>query len=144
VRTTDDVIETSGIERALREREAAEFVLKVLDRSEPLQSTDRELIASSGQSLLVINKSDLPAAWRPEEHGVPSDLFVSVSAQEGRGIDQLIAELSARIVPEPPEPGAGIPFRSNHLEHLKRARDDLRAGAEERAAGWLESLLARG
>ena len=139
VRTTDDAIETSGIERALREKEAAEFVLKVLDRSEPLQSIDRELVASSGQSLLVISKSDLPAVWGPEELGVPSGSFVTVSAQEGRGIDQLIAEMSARIVPEPPEPGAGVPFRPNHLQHLTRARDDLRAGAEERAAGWLES-----
>jgi tRNA modification GTPase len=144
VRTTDDAIETSGIEWALREKKAAELVLKVLDRSEPLQSLDRELIASSGQTLLVINKIDLPAAWGPEALGVPSDSFVSVSSQEGSGIDGLIAKMSARIVSDPPEPGAGVPFRPNQLEHLVRAQDDLRAGSAERAAGWLESLLARG
>jgi tRNA modification GTPase len=144
VRTTDDAIETLGIERALREKEAAELVLKVLDRSEPLQSLDRELVASSGQSLLVINKSDLPAVWGPEALGVPSDSFVSVSSQEGSGIDGLIARMSARIVSDPPEPGVGVPFRLNHLEHLMRARDDLQAGAAEQAARQLESLLARG
>ncbi len=144
VRTTDDSIESSGIERALRAKEAAKFVLKVLDRSEPLQSLDRELIASSGQSLLVLNKSDLPAVWGPEELDAPSGSFITVSAQQGEGIDQLIAEMSARIVPEPPEPGAGVPFRPNHLECLMRARDDLRAGAEERAADWLGALLVRG
>jgi tRNA modification GTPase len=143
VRSTDDAIESSGIERALREKEAAEFVLKVLDRSEPLQSLDRELITSAGQSLLVLSKCDLPAAWGTEEIDVSSGSFVSVSAQRGEGIDHLIAEMNARIVSEPPEPGAGVPFRRNHREHLMRARDDLRAGAAERAAGWLESLLAR-
>lgn len=144
VRTTDDAIESSGIERALREKQAAELVLKVLDRSEPLQTIDRELIASSGQALLVINKSDLPAVWAPEELDLQSGSCVTVSAQQGEGIEHLISELSARIVSDPPEPGAGVPFRPNHLEHLLRASDDLRAGAEERAAGWLDSLLARG
>jgi tRNA modification GTPase len=143
IRTTDDATESSGIERTLREKKAAEFVLKVLDRSEPLQPIDRDLISGSGQSLLVINKIDLPAAWGSDKHDVPPGSFVSVSAQRGEGIDHLIAEMSARIVTEPPAPGAGVPFRPNHLEHLIRACDNLRAGAAEQAVRWLGLLLAR-
>jgi tRNA modification GTPase len=144
VRATHDAIETSGIERTLRAKESAALQLKVLDRSEPLEQLDHEFIADANTSLLVINKTDLPAAWWPETLGVSRELFVAVSAQEGSGVDQLIAAMSARIVPRPPDPGAGIPFRPTHVDFLTRARDALRAGAAEQAARWLQTLLEQG
>ena len=63
LRGTDDLVESLGIERSRREQHQADLVLLVLDRSEPLQAIDRELIATTQGALLVANKSDLPPAW---------------------------------------------------------------------------------
>ena len=69
VRETDDAIERSGIDRTLRQTETADLVLKVLDRSEPLQVDDRTLMSGPGPALLVAGKADLPPAWELCEAG---------------------------------------------------------------------------
>ena len=97
----------------------------MLDRSEPLQDDDHLLIKRPVTSLLVASKADLPAAWGPSDRALAGSEIEIVSAEAGKGLDRLIAAIAAALVPIPPEPGTGIPFRLAQLEQLRRARDAL-------------------
>jgi tRNA modification GTPase len=63
LRAARDAIEAEGVERALASQRAADLILLVLDRSEPLTDQDRSLIAEYPAALIVANKVDLPSAW---------------------------------------------------------------------------------
>ncbi|APW62797.1 GTPase [Paludisphaera borealis] len=140
VRGTDDLIEQSGIERALREHRRADLLLKVFDRSQPLEVEDRRLLAADGDALVIVNKADLPAAWTPETAWMDAFAVVAVSAERGDGLDELGREIARRLVPNPPEPGAGLPFRTEQVEALRAARASFAVGNERAALQTLRSL----
>jgi tRNA modification GTPase len=140
LRTTDDAIERSGIERAIRRQAEADLVLRLVDRSGPLRDEDRELMASPGPSLQVASKADLPPAWDEAALGsVPGPIFV-VSAESGEGLDRLIAGIVGRLVPEPPGPGAGVPFQGKQIRCLDHARAALIEGDRAQAASSIRSM----
>ncbi len=141
LREAEDSIERLGIARTRREQEGADLVLLVLDRSEPLLASDRDLIGSTAGALLVANKSDLPPAWKPDEAILGSSDMVSVSAESGAGLADLMAAIIARLVPDPPRPGEPVPFRPDHLARLVQAHRDLKSGHRQAA---LDSLAAIG
>jgi tRNA modification GTPase len=140
VRETDDAIERSGIDRTLQETETADLVLRLLDRSEPLRDGDHALIGRPGPSLLVATKADLPAAWELSDPVLAGRPIRAVSAERGAGLDELIAMVVAALVPSPPEPGSGVPFRRAHLDRLEQARTALAAGYDTLAIQSLELL----
>jgi len=125
LRASDDPIEAAGIARARARQAAADLIVLVLDRSEPLSAGDRGLIAAHPEALVVANKSDLSAAWSPEDS---IDDCSIVSAARGDGIEDLAAAIAARLVPESPPPGAAVPFRAAHAAALRRARRLLAGG----------------
>jgi tRNA modification GTPase len=144
-RATTDAVEQSGIDRALRQTETADLVLKVLDRSEPLHEDDHLLINRAIPSLLVANKADLPVAWdvRDLDPALAGSSVVVVSAERGDGLDLLIATIVSTLVSTPPEPGAGVPFRPEQMESLERAREALHAGDSEKAIQELDPEAPR-
>ncbi|WP_406693377.1 GTPase [Singulisphaera sp. Ch08] len=137
LRSSKDLIEASGIALARARQEEADLILVVLDRSEPLTESDRRLVASHQQALIVANKCDLPAAW----DAALTEALV-VSAERGDGIEALGSAIARRLVPEPPPPGAGVPFRPGHVRHLSRALKALEANDLATAGQALRELLA--
>lgn len=144
LRGTEDLIEQSGIERARREHGRADLLLKVLDRSEPLRDEDRALLEVPGFAIVVVNKIDLPPAWRPEDALGGLDGILVVSAEQGTGLDELGAEIARRLVPKPPEASAGVPFRSEQIEALTTAREALERGGAVEAIQALGPWRGRG
>ncbi len=142
LRDPDDAIEAAGIALARARQREADLLLIVLDRSEPWTENDQALIAAARQAgpssvtLTVANKSDLPAAWEPLESKV-----ATISAERGDGIEDLTHALAHRLVPAPPPPGAGVPFRPAHLRRIDRACTSLRAGDRTTAVRHLTALL---
>lgn len=110
LRRSDDPIESAGVDRARVRQAAADLVLVVLDRSEPLLDTDREILASYPDALVVANKADRPPAWEPTS--------LSISAERGDGLEALTHEIAQRLVPNPPKPGEAVPFRLRHIRSL--------------------------
>jgi tRNA modification GTPase len=142
LRDSTDATEAAGIALARARQGEADLVLVVLDRSEPLTETDRMLAESAGEgrtptpTLTVANKSDLAPAWDPPDAGV-----LTISAERGDGIEALTLALARRLVPTPPTPGAGVPFRPAHLRRLDRAGAALHAGDLPAAVRHLTALL---
>ena len=137
VRSTDDPIERSGIEEALRQTGTADLVLKVLDRSEPLRDDDRIMIGRPVPSLLVANKADLPPAWEPSDPVLGGATLAIVSAESGEGLDHLIAAIVAALVPVSPEPCAGVPSAPLSSRVCKgRGTPCVRATWKWRSGSW--------
>jgi tRNA modification GTPase len=135
LRPSADPIEAAGVALAVEHQRSADLVLLVLDRSEPLEVGDEALLATYPEALVVANKADRPAAWSEAGPG-----WLGVSALRGDGIDALIGGIERRLVPEPPEPGAGVPFRAVQVRALERAARLLDRGQPDRAARLLERL----
>ena len=155
LREARDEIELEGVRRSRESLARAEFILHVLDASEPLTSADEKYFAefAGKKRILVVNKVDLPRKlklplnFHVTGHGsrVKSPI-VDVSCLSGQGIEALkdsIKELvwSGEISTEMLQ----VMINSRHQDALTRARaatqrtlDVLRAGETlELAAGEL-------
>lgn len=121
LRAATDSIEALGVAAARAEHLDADLVLLVLDRSEPLTAADRELLEALPHALVTANKADLPTAWDADE--VPG--AIAVSASVGQGIGDLAGRLAARLVPEPPAAGTGLPITPDQARWLESLRPGL-------------------
>jgi len=119
VRETDDAIEKTGVERALRIAQEADLVLYLVDGSQP-RPTPPELPWQ--RTLRVATKADLPPAWQD-----PS--FLAVSSQSGLGLDALRQAIHQRLLGELPEGEIWI-SNERHLEALRRAEALLQEALE--------------
>jgi tRNA modification GTPase len=124
-------LESQGIRQARAALAAADLCLWVLDASTPpvWPPTPPESLR------LVVNKVDLPAAW-DLDHAAGS---VHVSARTGAGLADLCAALGRWLVPEPPPPGAAVPFTASLCDHIAGAREYLAAGRLGEARRELEA-----
>ncbi len=96
------VLEEKGIYEARRAMSAADLCLWVVDASAPPvwpENADERL-------RLVVNKIDLAPAWDLDQ----AVGAVRISAHTGAGMNELCQALSRWLVPEPPPPGAAVPF----------------------------------
>jgi tRNA modification GTPase len=141
LRESSDPVERLGIERSRREQQHADLVVLVLDRSVPLELSDRELIATNPAAILAANKSDLPAAWHADDLALASRVIVTVSAEKGDGLSDLIAVIGERLVPEPPPAGVAVPFRAEQVDRLRRIRDRLLSSDRTGAAHEVAEMI---
>ena len=154
VRATEDLVEASGVERALTLAEQADLVLCLVDRSVPLDPADRELIArlDPARTLILASKADLPAAWPDAELGADA-APLAVSATTGAGLAAIRAEAEAHLLGD----AAGSELWITHERHadaLARTRtalaraeaapEDLMAMDLQEALGTLAALTGRG
>ncbi len=93
LRPVEDAVEEEGIRRAHDRLAQADLVLWVLDGSAPLSAEDWAILphVSSKESILAVNKSDLPQLIRLDElhQRIPDAPFVAISALYGSGMDCL-------------------------------------------------------
>ena len=131
VRTTTDQVEIEGVSRAKHARAISDLVLVVLDGSQPLEDEDAELLRETAAAprLVVVNKSDLPAAWVRLDLAAPP---LAVSSRTGEGIDALRIEIRAALEGT----SAGTPRDTaavtnvRHAALLDRAHTAMRRAAD--------------
>lgn len=94
LRSTDDKVESIGIERSLREIEGAGLVLAVFDGSRAPEKDDMELAerikCMDVASIALINKSDISDGCECEELCRGFDRVIHISATTGDGFDALL------------------------------------------------------
>ena len=100
LRTTDDTVESIGIQKALSEIESAELILAVFDASKELTNDDLELLerlkAHRAPTVILENKSDIDGS-----HEARFDTFehvISISAKTGEGFDTLEKTVDALFI----------------------------------------------
>ncbi|MBL9124133.1 MAG: 50S ribosome-binding GTPase, partial [Planctomycetaceae bacterium] len=142
LREADDPLEQAGIARAVDQSHGADLVLLVIDRSRNDALPAFANRAGWAELVVVHNKCDLPPGGRerdPSSAGLPCCL---TSAATGEGIERLLQMIAARLVPQPPLPGAAVPFTATQVAHLQQARQALRLGQLQQAQEILASMLS--
>lgn len=91
VRETDDLVESIGVDRAVKRLENAELVLAVFDASRELNDSDRRLIelCKGKKAIGIINKTDLDKNHLKGEIENNFSQTVFISAKKGTGKDDL-------------------------------------------------------
>ena len=91
VRDTDDVVESIGVDRAVKRLENAELVLAVFDASRPLTDADRKLIdlCKGKKAIGIVNKTDLDKNCLNGEIEKNFSQTVFISAKTGDGKAEL-------------------------------------------------------
>ena len=137
LREARDDVEVEGIRRSRESLTKAEFILHVLDTSEPLANTDEIYLDefSGKKRILVCNKTDLPNKLKlPENISTPA---VDVCCLSGQGIEALKDAIKNLVWTGKIEAGMlQVMINSRHQEALGRAHaatlhtlDALRADA---------------
>ena len=87
VRETEDVVESIGVDRAVKRLENAELVLAVFDASRPLTDADRKLIdlCKGKKAIGIVNKTDLDKNYLNGEIEKNFSQTVFISAKTGDG-----------------------------------------------------------
>ena len=91
VRETDDLVESIGVDRAVKRLENAELVLAVFDASRDLTDADKRLIdlCKGKKAIGIINKIDLDKNYLNEKLSENFAQLVFISAKTGVGKDDL-------------------------------------------------------
>ena len=162
LREARDEIELEGIRRSRESLTQAEFILHVLDASEPLTSADEIYLAefADKKRILVRNKTDLPVKLElpPErrsptrrvsvtesqpagsETGVP---IIDVSCTTGQGIEALKDAIKSLVwAGEIKAEMLQVMINSRHQDALNRARATTRLAADALRADATLELVA--
>ena len=126
VRETSDGIETLGIERTHRALSDADLVLVVIDGSEEVGPSDRDLLSQTSESrrLVVMNKSDLPS-FKGTESCVGAGRTINVSARTGEGLDYLRTAMLESLNSAGVEDQGLLITNVRHYDLLCRTKQDL-------------------
>jgi tRNA modification GTPase len=128
LRETTDNIETLGIERTRRAMSDSDLVLVVLDGSNGVGPSDRELIDQTANTrrLVVMNKSDLPGFSVPA--GCVEELRpINVSARTGEGLATLRAAILASINSNGSDEGGLLITNARHYDLLCSTQLEIEA-----------------
>ncbi|MGC9942751.1 MAG: tRNA uridine-5-carboxymethylaminomethyl(34) synthesis GTPase MnmE [Verrucomicrobiota bacterium] len=143
LREARDDIEVEGIRRSRQSLAQAEFILHVLDASEPLTAADDKYLAefAGKKRILVCNKTDLPKQLiLPDNLSAP---VVDVCCVTGQGIETLkdtvkqlvwAGEITAEMLQ--------VSINSRHQDALNRARATIRLAADALRADATLELVA--
>lgn len=144
LRSSTDVIEEEGVQRAERARETAALTLLVLDRSQPLTDDDTRLLAGAASATLVVaNKADLDSAWSMDDAAVGVREAIPVSAASGEGLDALRASIVSALSGASGDDWRDPPRVSNlrHVQQVERALAAVERGLEQLRQGATEELV---
>jgi tRNA modification GTPase len=125
VRVAEDRIEAEGIQRTVRQIEAADLLLEIADASQP-KPMDAVFPASDAKHLLVLNKHDL--GEHPSWNG---ELAVRISCASGEGFDVLSKTIRESLHFGDVDWGEhAIAINARHQTSLAAARTALAAALE--------------
>lgn len=96
IRSTEDVVEKIGVNRAREQAQDADLILYVADSSCPLDESDEEILEllQDKKAIVLLNKSDLePVITVEQMKAKTAHPVISVSAKEEAGISRLEEEI---------------------------------------------------
>ncbi len=146
---TADIVEAIGVERSRHALATSALVLVVLDGSETLAESDRQVLKLIDERLdpagivHVINKIDLPIRLDIKAASINSDVpRISVSTVTGQGLDELIDTLHDVALGSSDSAIRPALVTSRQLDALRRADESIRSAMSARASGVPLDLLA--
>ena len=144
LRESDDAVERIGVERSRAALEGAALALLVLDGSASLTPEDEAAMAQAAHAprvICLINKSDRPLAFAPEELRSRFPHLCVVSAATGAGLDAL-GETVAALFPAGGAESAGeLLTNARQADAARRALEAVTRASESLEAGITPDAL---
>ena len=151
IRSTSDSLEAGGVSLTHKIAASADLRLVLLDRSQPLNEVDEELMAGLGHedeapsTVIVASKADLPAAWDVAALGGRLELtpLIEVSVVSGEGLEDLKDAIGTGLLGD----AAAVELwvgNERHVGALQQARSHLAAallGSHDLAALELQDAI---
>ena len=127
VRETDDLVESIGVDRAVKRLEKAELVLAVFDASRPLNDSDRRLIelCKGKKAIGIVNKTDLDENHLNGEIEKKFSQTVFISAKKGTGKDDLASAVEELLGTADFDTSAVAVVNERQCECCKKALEAL-------------------
>ena len=128
VRETDDLVESIGVDRAVKRLEKAELVLAVFDASRELNDSDRRLIelCKGKKAIGIINKTDLDKNHLNNEIENNFSQTVFISAKTGKGKDELTRAIEQTLGTADFDTSAIAVINERQCECCKKALEALK------------------
>jgi tRNA modification GTPase len=125
IRTSGDLTEQLGVQRAIQASSSADLQLILVDPAEGWTGAHQGLLDCKPQkSMLVLTKADLGL---PRPNSLPACPSLSVSAQTGEGIDELLEAIARGLVPVEPSENQAVLFTERlRLEFDRRFQSQVR------------------
>lgn len=146
IHKTSHKIESIGIEKTKISLESADFVIGVVDASEPLTKEDQDIfqMIRSYPGIILLNKSDLPAKIGKEDIFSYSDKeVIPFSASTGEGLEMLEQYLNQQIIEQKIETTQDLYItNARQKEALFETRESLQRVMESIQLGMPEDLYA--
>ncbi len=146
LRNHPEQIEAQGIERTRAALAKADLALVVFDASQPLDDNDKLLMLEVGEKpkLIVLNKSDLPASWQPEQikEFLAEEQPLSLSALTLAGFDPLKEAIYQKAIAGKRSGESLIITRERHRNHLQQSAQALKNARNSIQDGYSEELVA--
>lgn len=146
IRSTDDVVEKIGVDKALKNVDNADLILYVVDGSKQLDDNDSQIISHiKGRNVItVINKSDLDVVvdklWISEE--LPGDI-IEISAKYGDGKEELYNILNDKFFSGQLQYNDELYItNSRHKDELIKTRESLSKVIESIDMGMEEDFFS--
>ena len=142
LRETTDGIETLGIERTRRAMSDADLVLVVLDGSDELGPSDRQLLdqTATTRRLVVMNKSDLPG-FSVSSSCIDELQPINVSAHTGEGLVALRTAILASLNSNGIEEGGLLITNARHYDLLCSTQRELESARTALSERYSEELV---
>ena len=146
LREARDEIEVEGIRRSRESLAQAEFILHVLDASEPLTGADEIYLNefADKKRILVLNKTDLPVKLElPPPLITHHSPLITVSSLSGQGIEALKDAIKSLVwAGEIKAEMLQVAINSRHQDALNRARATARQATDALRDGLTLELVA--
>lgn len=123
IRTTEDPVESIGVNIAKNRLQNAQLVLAVFDASVPLEEEDRELIKSLSQipTVAIVNKTDLEPQIDLAYIQKAFPQVVSISARNGEGLEELQQACAQVLETTSLNPAEGMLYTERQRDDAKQA-----------------------
>lgn len=130
IRSTSDVVEKIGVERAMEAARDADLIIYVVDGSRELDENDLQImeLIRERKAVVLLNKSDLEPVVSLDEIAEKSGhRVISISAKEETGIDQLEEEIKSLFYEGEIDFNDQVLITNvRHAEALREAYDSIR------------------
>lgn len=130
IRSTSDVVEKIGVERAMEAARDADLIIYVVDGSRELDENDLQIMEMirERKAVVLLNKSDLEPVVSLDEIAEKSGhRVISISAKEETGIDQLEEEIKSLFYEGEIDFNDQVLITNvRHAEALREAYDSIR------------------
>lgn len=132
IRSTEDLVEQIGVNRAKDRVQTADLVLAVFDASQELNEDDRNLLDSlqGVPSIAVINKTDLDTKIDVKYIKNKVKQIVFLVASEGKGLEELQQALAELAGTSELEPSEGLLATERQQQAAKEALACVNEGLE--------------